>query len=160
MHAINKRYCFKWRIREYGYLCLRRNGNRKNSININNRTINSSTFISCKNLKEIDVSKNNNFIFESNILFDKNKTNILFISTIALKNTNTFSIPEGIKSYSTDISGMTNIKKIIIPASLTDIDPNKLPKSIESIEIKNGNKTLLYENGFYIIRLKHNYVLF
>lgn len=111
-------------------------------------SINSSTFISCKNLKEIDVSKNNNFIFESNILFDKNKTNILFISTIALKNTNTFSIPEGIKSYSTDISGMTNIKKIIIPASLTDIDPNKLPKSIESIEIKNGNKTLLYENGF------------
>ena len=77
-------------------------------------SINSSTFISCKNLKEIDVSKNNNFIFESNILFDKNKTNILFISTIALKNTNTFSIPEGIKSYSTDISGMTNIKKIII----------------------------------------------
>ena len=111
-------------------------------------SINSSTFISCKNLKEIDVSKNNNFIFESNILFDKNKTNILFISTIALKNTNTFSIPEGIKSYSTDISGMTNIKKIIIPTSLTNIDPNKLPKSIESIEIKNGNKTLLYENGF------------
>ena len=111
-------------------------------------SINSSTFISCKNLKEIDVSKNNNFIFESNILFDKNKTNILFISTIALKNTNTFSIPEGIKSYSTDISGMTNIKKIIIPTSVTNIDPNKLPKSIESIEIKNGNKTLLYENGF------------
>ena len=82
-------------------------------------SINSSTFISCKNLKEIDVSKNNNFIFESNILFDKNKTNILFISTIALKNTNTFSIPEGIKSYSTDISGMTNIKKIIIPRDLT-----------------------------------------
>ena len=107
-------------------------------------SIKSSTFISCKNLKEIDVSKNNNFIFESNILFDKNKTNILFISTIALKNTNTFSIPEGIKSYSTDISGMTNIKKIIIPTSLTNIDPNKLPKSIESIEIKNGNKTLLY----------------
>ena len=26
-------------------------------------SINSSTFISCKNLKEIDVSKNNNFIF-------------------------------------------------------------------------------------------------
>ena len=43
-------------------------------------SINSSTFISCKNLKEIDVSKNNNFIFESNILFDKNKTNILFFS--------------------------------------------------------------------------------
>ena len=43
---------------------------------------------------------------------------------------------------------MTNIKKIIIPTSLTNIDPNKLPKSIESIEIKNGNKTLLYENGF------------
>ena len=111
-------------------------------------SINSSTFISCKNLKEIDVSKNNNFIFESNTLFNRNKTNILFISTVALKNTNTFSIQEGIKNYSTDISGMTNIKKIIIPASLTSIDSNKLPKSIESIEIKNGNRTLIYENGF------------
>ena len=66
----------------------------------------------------------------------------------SLKNTNTFSIPEGVESYATSISNMTNIKKIIIPTSLSYIYPNSLPTSIESIEIKNGNQTLIYENGF------------
>ena len=111
-------------------------------------SITGSTFIKCNNLKEIDVSKNSNFVFESGILFDKDRTDIIFVSTIALKDTNTFSIPEGIKNYSTNISGMTNIKKIIIPTSLTSISANRLPASIESIEIKNGNQTLIYENGF------------
>ena len=107
-----------------------------------------NAFIYCDNLKEIDVGENNNFIFESNILFNKDKTKIIFVSMASLKNTNTFSIPEGVESYATSISNMTNIKKIIIPTSLSYIYPNSLPTSIESIEIKNGNQTLIYENGF------------
>ena len=111
-------------------------------------SVKESTFKRCNNLKEVNVKQNNNFVFDSNILFNKDKTKILFISVAALSNTSTFSIPEGIKEYSTDITKMTNIKKIIIPSSLIKINPSVLPESIESVEIKNGNKVFIYENGF------------
>lgn len=104
-------------------------------------------FTSCNNLDEFDLSKNQYFVYESGILMTKKKEKIIYISNKAIKNITTFEIPEGIKSFTVDISRYTNIKNVIIPISLNSISMMYLPTSIENIEVKTGNSTYISENG-------------
>ena len=78
---------------------------------------------------------------------DLENNNILFISGEVLKNLTTFSIPEGITNFNTNINSYTNITKIIIPQSLTTISLAAIfPTSISSIEITDGNTNFVVEN--------------
>ena len=110
-------------------------------------SINAQAFIDCYNLINIDVSKNNNFIFESGKLYNKNKTEIVFITKKALANQNVFTINDGVEYFNTDISSYSNIKKLIIPASLKSISAYILPSSINEIEVKAGNANFISENS-------------
>ncbi|MFR1757923.1 MAG: leucine-rich repeat protein, partial [Thomasclavelia spiroformis] len=110
-------------------------------------SINAQAFIDCYNLINIDVSKNNNFIFESGKLYNKNRTEIVFITKKALANQNVFEINDGVEYFNTDISSYSGIKKLVIPASLKSISAKILPSSIENIEVKSGNTNFISENG-------------
>ena len=110
-------------------------------------SINAQAFIDCYNLINIDVSKNNNFIFEYGKLYNKNRTEIVFITKKALANQNVFEINDGVEYFNTDISSYSGIKKLVIPASLKSISAKILPSSIENIEVKSGNTNFISENG-------------
>ena len=109
--------------------------------------VSGTAFANCNNLDEFDLSKNQYFVYESGILMTKKKEEIIYISNKVIKNMTTFEIPEGIKSFTVDISQYTNIKNVIIPISLNSISMRYLPTSIENIEVKTGNSTYISENG-------------
>lgn len=109
-------------------------------------SISETSFYCCNNLITIDVTSNTNFVFENGCLLNKGRDQILFISKSVLTNTDTFSIPEGIKSFSTGITNYSNITKIAIPASLETIDVAKLPTTINEFEINSENTNLLLGN--------------
>ena len=110
-------------------------------------SINAQAFIDCYNLINIDVSKNNNFIFESGKLYNKNRTEIVFITKKALANQNVIEINDGVEYFNTDISSYSGIKKLVIPSSLKSISAKILPSAIENIEVKSGNTDFISENG-------------
>lgn len=116
------------------------------------KTIEGSAFKGCKNLYEFDLSNNQNFEYEKGMLIANN--NIIFISYKAIQNLTTIEIPDGIKTFASDISNNSNIKNIIISASLESINMMYLPSSIENIEVKAGNNIYTSENG--IIYNKNN----
>ena len=109
-------------------------------------SIDSTAFSNCINLKTIDVSNNNNFVFENGMLLSGNRSQVVFITQDSINKSTTFTIPEGVINFNTNILRYTNIKKLIIAKSLESIDNSMMPSSIESIEIQQGN------NNFYILQ--------
>ncbi len=94
-----------------------------------------------KKLKDITIKNGANFIYENGMLMEKNKENILFISSSYLNNKTQFLIPEGVKKFNADIRDYKNIKKIIIPSSLEEfLKAIDLPETIEEIEVSPQNK--------------------
>ena len=116
--------------------------------NVNN--IGNGVFGGCTSLKNIEIAEENtkySYSKENGMLMDLENNNILFISGEVLKNLTTFSIPEGITNFNTNINSYTNITKIIIPQSLTTISLAAIfPTSISSIEITDGNTNFVVEN--------------
>ena len=109
--------------------------------------IDARAFSQCNKLTQIDASENSNFIFENKMLFNNDRTQVLFIVMDLLINVDTLTLPEKLISFSYDITSYTNIKKLIIPSTLKDISARSLSTSIESIEVKTGNSKVISENG-------------
>lgn len=109
--------------------------------------INGTSFANCDKLSQIDLSKNTNFVYESGILMNSERTEIKFISDPIAKASSTFKIPEGIIEFTTSISNYTNIIKIIIPSTLQNVQAINLPSSIKEIEVVSGNNYLACENN-------------
>ena len=109
--------------------------------------INGTAFANCDKLSQIDLSKNTNFVYESGILMNSERTEIKFISDPIAKASSTFKIPEGIIEFTTSISNYTNIIKIIIPSTLQNVQAINLPSSIKEIEVVSGNNYLACENN-------------
>ena len=111
------------------------------------KTIHGAAFSNCNNLDKFNLDNNEYFVYESGLLMTKSKETIIYISSKAIQNLTTFEIPEGIESFSTDISRYTNLKGITIPISLNSINMQYLPTSIENIDVKGGNNKYTSENG-------------
>lgn len=118
-------------------------------------TISTTAFVKCNNLESFDLSENNNFIYESGMLMTKAKDDILFVSPKYLKSITQFTIPEGVKKFSTNIEDYTNINKLIIATSTTKIIPHNLPNSLSSIEVKSGNTVYTTNNANTILYLNN-----
>ena len=86
----------------------------------------------------------NIYIYEEGMLMPKEKNIILFLSDAYLKNISTFSILEGVENFEITIEKYSNIKKVVIPKSLTNITSKYLiqifPNSISEIEVASGNE--------------------
>ena len=108
--------------------------------------ISGTAFSNCTNLTSIDLSQNNNFIYEYGILLNKERNQIVFINKNVLNKNNTFIIPDGVVNFEVNISSYKNIKKIVLPSTLENISVNYLPISIENVEVKLGNNNLIAEN--------------
>ena len=117
---------------------------------MNLKDITYNAFDNCINLINIEIAKENtkySYNKENGILLDIESNDIIFISSSALNNITTFSIPDGIREFKNDISQYTNIQTIIIPKSLEKIYLIEiLPKSISNIEIIEGNTNFVVEN--------------
>ncbi len=110
--------------------------------------IGNMAFENCDKLSSIELNGNDNYIYESGLLMPSSKKTILYISQEYLKKSDTFKIPEGIVTFAVGISSNTNIKKMIFPASLTNIDINDLPSNLEQIEVEEGNPKYTSEYGY------------
>lgn len=119
--------------------------------------IDNNAFGSCNNLSEIDVSKSLNFVYESGMLMNKEKSEIKFISKKVLISSSVFKIPEGLFSFDTNITQYSNITKIIIPSTLTSINVRLLPRNISAIEIASGNNSFIVEDN--LLYTKNDYEL-
>ena len=119
-------------------------------ISKNVNSIANNAFNECTNLTNIEIAEENtkySYSQENGMLMDLENNNILFISGKVLNNITTFSIPEGITNFNTNINRYTNITKIVIPQSLEGIgDAGTFPTSISSIEIVDGNTNFVVEN--------------
>ena len=110
--------------------------------------ISSSAFADCKKLSEIHLNQNQNFVYENGMLMPNNKESVLFVSSAQLSNTDTLTIPDGVKEFTTGIGETNNIVKIKIPASLEKIgSASNFPKTISTIIVDSGNSTFVSENG-------------
>ena len=111
-----------------------------------------SPFIRCSALAEIDVSpQNKNYIFEDGILYNQDKTELIFCTNA--RGDSTFAIPDHVKNvYAGALSGCTGIKTIKIPASLENLQygyGNKRLdcKNLQSIEVDPVNEGYASEDG-------------
>ena len=101
----------------------------------------------CDLLEDFDLSNNENFAYESGLLMPKERNTILFASSKKIKESTTFEIPDKITKLETSLANYTNIKKLIIPTSLIELNPSYLPKSIETVEVKEGNPKFIVEGN-------------
>ena len=110
------------------------------------------------NIKTIitNLEDNNYFSYESGILLEKESNLIVFISPKKLSSITTFEIPEGITTFSTNISSYTNIKNLVIPSTLNSITIDYLPSSIENIKINAGNSKFLVNDQYKVLYDKTN----
>ncbi len=93
-----------------------------------------------KNLNNIVINNNAQFVYESGMLMNKEKTNILFISEAYLSSISTFKIPDGIQELNISLADNKNIKKIVIPSTLQKVlNAGRLPNTIEEIEVSPQN---------------------
>ena len=111
-----------------------------------------SAFNSCTNLVNIEISEENkkySYSEDNGMLIDTENNNIVFISSVVLNNTTTFSIPEGLTNFNADIRNNTNITTIVIPSSLETIGNVYIfPTTISDVQIKGGNNEhFAVENG-------------
>lgn len=113
--------------------------------------IEQNAFAGNNKLENINLNGNINFVYEEGMLLNKDKTSILFLSYAYFKNVDTLEIPEGMKSFNINIATFTNINKIIIPSSLTEIIASVLPKTIKEIDVKEGNSEYEYLDNTKIL---------
>ena len=94
--------------------------------------------------------ENSNFIVDENILFNKDKTRMLYILPNAIANgQKVFTIPNTVTILSIGlIDQFSSINKVIIPAGLNNIgDFRFFPKRITEIEIDAGNNTYMSDGS-------------
>lgn len=120
------------------------------NITKNVESISISSFNKCSNLETINIETSNlNFTYESGMLLNKKRDNILFISTKYYENNPTLSIPEGITDFSTDISNL-NITTLNISSTVNKFNARFLPSCIEQVNISPENESFkVFENCIY-----------
>ena len=118
--------------------------------------ISGGAFTGCNNLENFEIVNEENYSYESGILLEKKSNLIVFISPKKLSSITTFEIPEGITSFTTNISSYTNIKKLVMPSTLNSISVSNLPDSIEDIEVKEGNSEFIVDDENKILYDKEN----
>ena len=121
-------------------------------ISKNVNSIANNAFNGCTNLTNIEIAEENtkySYSQENGMLMDLENKNILFISGEVLNNITTFSIPDGITNFNTNINSYTNITAIIIPSSLETIGNVFIfPTTISDVQITGGNNEhFAVENG-------------
>ncbi len=111
-----------------------------------------SPFIRCSALAEINVSpQNKNYIFEDGILYNQDKTELIFCTNA--RGDSTFVVPDHVKNvYAGALSGCAGIKTIKVPASLENLQygyGNKRLdcKNLQSIEVDPANEGYASEDG-------------
>lgn len=109
-------------------------------------SINDNVFSGSTKIEKIVIGKNANFIFENGILLNKDKTKMFYI-TDEILNKEVFEVPEGIDILRPNILSGNAIKKVKIPASVTNIENDFFPTSLEEIEIDSENKNFIVSNG-------------
>lgn len=112
--------------------------------------IDTNAFINCSKLININMVNNNSYFFSDGILSTKKGDKIIFIVSSKLKDRDVFNIPEGVTSFNYALQNYTNIKKIVIPSTLKTLTLSQgvlLPKTLEEIEVTNGNETFISEDG-------------
>ena len=109
-------------------------------------SINDNAFSASTKIEEFVLNENTNFIFEDGILLNKDKTKMFYI-TDEILNKEVFEVPEGIDILRPSILSGNAIKKVKIPASVTNIENDFFPTSLEEIEIDSENKNFIVSNG-------------
>ena len=112
--------------------------------------ISEEAFGGCKKLINVNINDNQNFVYESGMLMTKDKSSVVFASSSYLKGITTFKIPEGIKSLKLNIGQYDNITKLELPKSLSAINVDGLPSSINDITVDAENKYFKCENKLLI----------
>ena len=83
--------------------------------------ISSGAFVSCENLKEINVDSNNlNYCSDNGVLFDKNKT--VLIQYPIEKTENSYKVPKGVTVISSESFAGSILQSILFPQSLETVE--------------------------------------
>ena len=113
--------------------------------------IENDVFLNCNDLTNIEIAKENikyTYSQDNGMLLDLENNKIIFISSTVLNNITTFSIPEGIADFNTNIMQYSNITTIIIPKSLKTIGAaQKFPRTISNVQVTDGNESFVVEDG-------------
>ena len=116
----------------------------------NVKSISSTAFSKCSNLNNFIINDNDNFIYESGLLMTKNKEDVIFVSIKYLANITEFTIPNGVKNFSVDISNLNNLIKLNIPETVETLAPRYLAINFEEVTISENNKAFkVYNNSIY-----------
>lgn len=113
-----------------------------------------STFTACKNLNNIEITEGNtSFAFGENILFNKTKTQMIYILPSAIpSNKTTFTVPSTVTTLGQGtLSNFPQITKVVIPASVKNIsDFRFFTENMSQIEIDENNPTYMADGvGIY-----------
>lgn len=112
------------------------------------KIIGSNAFTGCLKLNLFDIGNNTNFVFENGILMNKEKTQMYFISNLAI-NGDTFTVPKGITELPANLlneNGNGIVKKVILPESVNRMEISFFPYSVEEIEIDGNNPNYIVNN--------------
>ncbi len=114
----------------------------------NIETIDPTAFRACSSLENIEIdAENNNFASENGILFNKTRTEMIYISKAAISG-NTFVVPETVTKLSSGLlTNYSQITKVIIPANVTAIDNNFFANNVNQITIDEKNPKYVVSNG-------------
>lgn len=112
--------------------------------------IEDTVFANCANLNNIEIdSENKNFAFGEGILFNGDKTKMIYILPTAIAtNQTTFTVPSTVKELPAGlINEFKHLRKVIIPASVTNINMAFFTKNIIEIEIASNNPKYVSSDG-------------
>lgn len=110
----------------------------------------SMAFIGCNKLNNIKIAnENRNFSFEDGILFNADKTEIIYILPISIaSNQTTFTVPNTVTKLTNSlINSYTQIQKVVIPASTTNISMGFFTTNIKEVEIDSNNPNYVSSDG-------------
>lgn len=113
-------------------------------------TISSTAFYKCDILNSIKIaSSNKNFAFADGILFNASKTEMIYILPTAIANNQTtFTVPNTVTKLTGNlINSYTQIQKVVIPASVTNITMSFFTKNITEVEIDSNNLNYVSADG-------------
>lgn len=124
-----------------------------NSIDItkNVQELSNNSFIGCNDLETINIDEQNkNYIYESGILMNSNREQVLFVSKHYYGNMATFSIPDGVKEFDFNMSSFDSVTNIFIPKSVEKLSADSFPNYIGNVTIDEENENYkILENCIY-----------
>ena len=129
-------------------------------------SIGNNVFGNCIKLTTIKIAEGNEiFEFDESrgMLMQNNsetqEKSIVFITDVALKNSTTLDIPEGVTGLRISLNAYNNIQTVKIPSSLNSITANYLPRSVSEVEVHINNETYIVEGNCLYSNEKKNLVM-